>query len=165
MPRDVRTGRARGLLLVAPMLVSASGAVGEAPDSAKVGLDLGFARAAANAAFARRPASPGAPRRFAYIVASVELHERTVTQFMAWLDDKACAIPTAGGNEPIVPAGYTVRGRLELGEGQVRIDAHANNAAGASIGRASVEVRGADAGAVAGAVSRTLAKLGLVCRR
>ena len=165
MPRDVRTGRGRALFLAAPLLVSAAGAVGEAPDGARVGLDLGFARAAASAELARRPAAPRTPRRFVYIVASVELHERTVTQFMAWLDGKACAIPAAGGNEPIVPAGYTVRGRLELGEGQVRIDAQANNAAGASIGRASVEVRGADASAVAGAVSQTLAKLGLVCRR
>jgi hypothetical protein len=158
MPRRVGPTRAERIVVAAAaaLLAAAGDADAQAFAAEQRGLDE-----ALRPSPQKNGQAPSA--RYAYLVSTQVVMNRRVVQFTAWFDADRCAVPVAG-HEPIAPAAYAVRGRLERSEEGVRIDAHASALSGATVGRTAVEIRGVDAAAVTRATRQVLQRLELVCR-
>lgn len=117
------------------------------------------------------PASPtsGPSRpRLVYLSAGVPSGGKPVIAFTVFLDRAACLLPLDSNNQPSVSAAaqHVVRGRIQRGDGQVRIEAEASELRSATTrGPFTGEAKGEDAAAVAAATRTMLAQMDLVCRR
>jgi len=108
------------------------------------------------------------PQRLVYLSTGVPSGGKPVTAFTVFLDRAACLLPLDSNNQPSVMAAaqYRVRGRIQRGDGHVRIEAEASELESATTrGPFTGDAKGDDAAAVATATRTMLAQMDLVCRR
>jgi hypothetical protein len=158
LPLARRRIAGRAVFLAVMMLGGAAPSVAQSYAIEREGLEEAFRGSGA-------PATHPVRARLVNFTATYKLMQRSIVGFTVSLDADKCALPLAANGTPLGAVAYTVRGRVARGAREVRIDAHANAARSASAGRAAIEVRGADAAAVARAARGILERLNLVCRR